>query len=67
MAKRKRRAVAFKAKVALEALKALIDRQFMETPFFEVRQMTRHLRNGGHAVNPKRARRLMRLLGPLPL
>jgi len=41
---------------------ALIDRQFMETPFFGVNQMTRHLRNKGHAVNPKRVRRLMRLM-----
>ena len=43
-------------------LMALIDRQFMETPFFGVRQMTWHLHNEGHAVNPKRVRRLMRLM-----
>jgi hypothetical protein len=46
---------------------ALIDRQFMETPFFGVRQMTWHLRNDGHAVNPKRVRRLMRIMGLMPI
>ena len=49
------------------ALMALINRQFMETPFYGVRQMTWHLRNGGHAVNPKRVRRLMRLMGLMPI
>ena len=49
------------------ALMVLIDRQFMETPFYGVRQMTRHLRNEGHAVNPKRVRRLMRLMGLMPI
>ena len=49
------------------ALMALIDRQFMETPFYGVRQMTWHLRNEGHAVNPKRVRRLMRLMGLMPI
>ena len=34
----------------------------METPFFGVRQMTRHLRNARHRVNEKRIRRLMRLM-----
>jgi putative transposase len=48
-------------------LMALIDRQFMETPFYGVRQMTWHLRNEGHAVNPKRVRRLMRLMGLMPI
>ena len=49
------------------ALMALIDRQFMETPFYGVRQITWHLRNEGHAVNPKRVRRLMRLMGLMPI
>ena len=49
------------------ALMALIDRQFMETPFYGVRQMTWHLRNEGHAVNLKRVRRLMRLMGVMPI
>ena len=46
---------------------APIDRQFMETPFCGVRQMTWHPRNDGHAVNPKRVRRPMRLMGVMPI
>jgi putative transposase len=49
------------------ALMRMIDRQFMETPFSGVQQMTWHLRNEGHALNPKRVRRLMRLMGPMPI
>lgn len=45
------------------ALMQIIDRQFIETPFYGVRQMTWHLRNEGHALNPKRVRRPMRLMG----
>ncbi|MDG1969533.1 MAG: IS3 family transposase [Paracoccaceae bacterium] len=44
-----------------------IDAQFLETPFFGVRQMTWHLRNEGHLVNEKRIRRLMRLMGLMPI
>nr|WP_173507580.1 IS3 family transposase [Aliiroseovarius sp. xm-d-517] len=44
-----------------------IDEQFLETPFFGVRQMTWHLRNEGHLVNEKRIRRLMRLMGLMPI
>ena len=33
------------------ALMRQIDEQFLETPFFGVRQMTWHLRNEGHLVN----------------
>ena len=44
-----------------------IDVQFLDTPFFGVRQMTWHLRNDGHAVNEKRIRRLMRLMGLMPI
>lgn len=44
-----------------------IDEQFLESPFFGVRQMTWHLRNEGHLVNEKRIRRLMRLMGLLPI
>ena len=43
-------------------LMRLIDRQFLETPFYGVQQMTWHLQNEGHAVNVKRIRRLMRLM-----
>ena len=49
------------------ALMRLIDEQFLETPFFGVRQMTWHLRNDGHVVNEKRIRRLMRLMGLMPI
>ena len=42
-----------------------VDKQFLETPFYGVRQMTWHLQNEGHAVNEKRIRRLMRLMRPL--
>ena len=48
-------------------LMRLIDEQFLETPFYGVRQMARHLRNEGHAVNDKRVRRLMRLMGLMPI
>ncbi len=41
--------------------------QFLETPFFGVRQMTWHLRNEGHLVNEKRIRRVMRLMGLMPI
>jgi putative transposase len=44
-------------------LKALIDRQFLETPYFGSRKMTAVLRRQGHAVNRKRVRRLMREMG----
>lgn len=45
----------------------LIDKQFLETPFYGVRQMTWHLRNEDHLVNEKRIRRLMRLMGLMPI
>jgi len=49
------------------ALMRRIDAQFLETPFYGVRQMTWHLRNEGHRVNEKRIRRLMRLMGLMPI
>jgi len=49
------------------ALMRRIDEQFLETPFFGVRQMTWHLKNDGHPVNEKRIRRLMRLMGLMPI
>ena len=49
------------------ALMAMIDRQFLETPFYGARQMTWHLRAEGHPVNIKRVRRLMRLMGLTPI
>jgi putative transposase len=45
----------------------MIDRQFLETPFYGARQMTWHLRAEGHPVNIKRVRRLMRLMGLMPI
>jgi putative transposase len=50
----------------LEVL-AKIDRQFLETPFYGAQQMTWHLKAEGHAVNVKRVRRLMRLIGLMPI
>lgn len=41
----------------------LIDEQYLKTPFFGYRQMTRWLIRQGHPVNPKRIARLMRLMG----
>ena len=41
---------------------SLIDEQYMHTPFYGVDKMTAWLRRKGHAVNPKRVRRLMRLM-----
>jgi len=48
-------------------LMLLIDKRFLDTPFYSVRQMTRHLQNEGHAVNEKRIRRLMRLVRLMPI
>ena len=48
-------------------LMRLIDRQFLDTPFYGVRQMTWHLQNEGHGVNQKRIRRLMRLMRLMPI
>jgi putative transposase len=48
-------------------LMRLIDEQFLETPFYGVRQITWHLRAEGHPVNEKRIRRLMRLMGLMPI
>jgi len=49
------------------SLMCQIDKQFLDTPFYGVRQMTWHLRNEGHLVNEKRIRRLMRLMGLMPI
>jgi putative transposase len=46
-----------------QQLMRLIDRQYTATPFFGVRRMTAILRREGHAVNDKRVRRLMRVMG----
>ena len=44
-------------------LMALIDQQYLKTPFYDSRRMTAWLRNHGHRVNRKRVRRLMQLIG----
>jgi putative transposase len=41
----------------------LMDEKYIRTPFFGVRRMTRWLRKAGYRVNPKRIRRLLRLMG----
>jgi putative transposase len=44
-------------------LMRMMDEQFLSTPFYGVRRMTAWLATQGYQVNPKRVRRLMRLLG----
>lgn len=41
----------------------LIDKQYMETPFYGSRKMLAYLNHIGHRVNRKRVQRLMRLMG----
>jgi len=45
------------------ALMRLIDEQFTKRPFYGVPRMTASLRRLGYGVNPKRVRRLMRVMG----
>jgi putative transposase len=44
-------------------LMRLIDAQYLRTPWYGSRQMSRHLRRQGYRVNRKRIRRLMRKMG----
>jgi len=46
-----------------QQLMNLIDEQFTRTPFYGVDKMTAWLRRNDHKVNPKRVRRLMRMMG----
>jgi putative transposase len=46
-----------------ETLMKLIDRQYVETPFYGIDKMTEFLCRQGHHVNHKRIRRLMRQMG----
>ncbi len=48
-------------------LMRLIDAQFLETPWYGSRQMARHLRRDGHEVGRKRVRRLMAVMGLVPI
>ena len=41
----------------------LLDEKYTRTPFYGVRRMMVWLREAGHEINPKRVRRLMRLMG----
>ena len=45
------------------ALMRLIDEEYTSYPFYGVEKMTAVLRRQGHSVNPKRIRRLLRLMG----
>ena len=44
-------------------LMALIDRQYLPTPFYRSRRITAWLQTQGHMVNRKRVQGLMRLMG----
>jgi putative transposase len=48
-------------------LMRLIDEQFMDTPCYGSRLMTRHLRRQGYCIGRKRVRRLMRKMGLTPI
>ena len=45
------------------ALMRLIDEQYLKTPFYGSRSMTRHFRRLGYHINRKHIQRLMRLMG----
>lgn len=46
-----------------EQLMRLLDKQYMKAPCYGVDKTTAWLRREGHPVNPKRTRRLLRLMG----
>jgi putative transposase len=46
-----------------EMLMRMIDKQYVETPFYGIDKMTEYLCRQGHHVNHKRIRRLMRQMG----
>ncbi len=45
------------------SLMRIIDEQFLTTPYYGSRQMTRHLKRLGYRINRKRVKRLMTLMG----
>lgn len=45
----------------------LIDKQFLETPWYGSRQMARHMQRHGHKCGRHRVRRLMRLMRLVPI
>ncbi|MCR9191026.1 MAG: IS3 family transposase [Alteromonadaceae bacterium] len=46
---------------------AMIDKQFLETPWYGSRQMGRYMKRNGHACGRHRVRRLMRLMRLVPI
>jgi putative transposase len=46
---------------------AIIDRQFLETPWYGSRQMARHMHREGHRCGRHRVRRLMKLMRLVPI
>lgn len=44
-------------------LMRLLDEQYTKTPFYGIRKLTAQLKVQGHAVNKKRVRRLLKLMG----
>ncbi|WP_229724249.1 IS3 family transposase [Cribrihabitans marinus] len=49
------------------AFMKIIDRQFLETPWYGSRQMARHMQRKGHRCGRHRVRRLMRLMRLVPI
>ncbi|SMX46232.1 Integrase core domain protein [Maliponia aquimaris] len=49
------------------AFMEIIDRQFLETPWYGSRQMARHMQREGHKCGRHRVRRLMRLMRLVPI
>ena len=45
------------------AMMRLLDEQYFKTPFYGIRKLTEWLQNMDYAVNHKRVRRLMKLMG----
>lgn len=45
----------------------IIDRQFLETPWYGSRQMSRHMQRQGHKCGRHRVRRLMKLMRLVPI
>ena len=45
----------------------IIDKQFLETPWYGSRQMARHMERQGHKCGRHRVRRLMRLMRLVPI
>jgi putative transposase len=54
---------------ALKTLRfmAMIDRKFLETPWYGSRQMARYMKRNNHACGRHRVRRLMRFMRLVPI